>query len=402
MKTIYLAGGCFWGTEHYMRQFEGVVETAVGYANGTLDNPSYQQVYTDQTGHVECVKVVYDETLVSLLTLCRMFFRSIDPLLLNCQGEDVGTRYRTGIYWEDSDDSETVELVWQEVQAKYAETLAVEKMPLECFYPAEEYHQDYLLKNPEGYCHLSIQILNLSKKYSAICRELRSYSTAEKREVLPRFFKTGKGEYGEGDRFMGVVVPDTRKVAKNHNDVSWEVLEALLESEWHECRLCALVILVNRFKKQPDETLSFYLDHTKGVNNWDLVDLSAPYILGAYLVDKSDREILYVLSASKNMWEQRIAIVSTLMLIRNSQFADTMKLAEGFLNIKHDLMQKATGWMLREVGKRDVGLLTEFLERYKAVMPRTMLRYAIEKFSPELRRYFLTKKRLANPNKKHL
>ena len=392
MKTIYLAGGCFWGTEHYMRQFEGVVETAVGYANGTLDNPSYQQVYTDQTGHVECVKVVYDETLVSLQTLCRMFFRSIDPLLLNCQGEDVGTRYRTGIYWEDSDDSETVELVWQEVQAKYAETLAVEKMPLESFYPAEEYHQDYLLKNPEGYCHLSIQILNLSKKYSAICRELRSYSTAEKREVLPRFFKTGKGEYGEGDRFMGVVVPDTRKVAKNHNDVSWEVLEALLESEWHECRLCALVILVNRFKKQPDETLSFYLDHTKGVNNWDLVDLSAPYILGAYLVDKSDREILYVLSASKNMWEQRIAIVSTLILIRNSQFADTMKLAEGFLNIKHDLMQKATGWMLREVGKRDVGLLTEFLERYKAVMPRTMLRYAIEKFSPELRRYFLTKK----------
>ena len=391
MKTIYLAGGCFWGTEHYMRQFEGVVETAVGYANGTLDNPSYQQVYTDQTGHVECVKVIYDETLVSLQTLCRMFFRSIDPLLLNCQGEDVGTRYRTGIYWEDSDDSETVELVWQEVQAKYAETLAVEKMPLECFYPAEEYHQDYLLKNPEGYCHLSIQILNLSKKYSVICRELRSYSTAEKREVLPRFFKTGKGEYGEGDRFMGVVVPDTRKVAKNHNDVSWEVLEALLESEWHECRLCALVILVNRFKKQPDETLSFYLDHTKGANNWDLVDLSAPYILGAYLVDKSDREILYVLSASKNMWEQRIAIVSTLMLIRNGQFADTMKLAEGFLNIKHDLMQKATGWMLREVGKRDVGLLTEFLERYKAVMPRTMLRYAIEKFSPELRRYFLTK-----------
>lgn len=391
MKTIYLAGGCFWGTEHYMRQFEGVVETAVGYANGTLDNPSYQQVYTDQTGHVECVKVVYDETLVSLQTLCRMFFRSIDPLLLNCQGEDVGTRYRTGIYWEDSDDSETVELVWQEVQAKYAEILAVEKMPLECFYPAEEYHQDYLLKNPEGYCHLSVQILNLSKKYSAICRELRSYSTAEKREVLPRFFKTGKGEYGEGDRFMGVVVPDTRKVAKNHNDVSWEVLEALLESEWHECRLCALVILVNRFKKQPDETLSFYLDHTKGVNNWDLVDLSAPYILGAYLADKSDREILYVLSASKNMWEQRIAIVSTLMLIRNGQFADTMKLVEGFLNIKHDLMQKAAGWMLREVGKRDVGLLTEFLERYKAVMPRTMLRYAIEKFSPELRRYFLTK-----------
>ena len=389
MKTIYLAGGCFWGTEHYMRQFEGVTETVVGYANGNLDNPSYQQVYTDQTGHVECVKVVYDESLISLQTLCRMFFRSIDPLLLNRQGGDVGTRYRTGIYWTESQDSEVVEQVWQEVQARFDAPLAVEKSPLESFYSAEEYHQDYLQKNPEGYCHLSLQTMNLSKKYSQICRELRSCSTQEKREVLPRFFKTGKGEYGEGDRFMGVVVPETRKVAKNHSDASWDVLEALLESEWHECRLCALVILVNRFKKQPDETVGFYLSHTKGINNWDLVDLSAPYILGSYMVDRSDRKVLYELAASKNMWEQRIAVVSTLMLIRHGQFADTMKLAERFLNTKHDLMQKATGWMLREVGKRDVAILTEFLEKHKSVMPRTMLRYAIEKFSPEQRRYFM-------------
>ena len=150
MKTIYLAGGCFWGTEHYMRQFEGVTETVVGYANGNLDNPSYQQVYTDQTGHVECVTVVYDESLVSLQTLCRMFFRSIDPLLLNRQGGDVGTRYRTGIYWTESEDREVVEHVWQEVQARFDTHLAVEKCPLKCFYSAEEYHQDYLQKNPEG------------------------------------------------------------------------------------------------------------------------------------------------------------------------------------------------------------------------------------------------------------
>ena len=391
MKTIYLAGGCFWGTEHYMRQFEGVVETVVGYANGSLAEPSYQEVYTDQTGHVECVKVVYDEAVVSLNTLCRMFFRSIDPLLLNRQGDDVGTRYRTGIYWVCEEDKEGVEQVWQEVQARFSEPLAVEKRPLKCFYSAEEYHQDYLLKNPEGYCHLSLETLNLAKRYSKICRDLRTCSTGEKRDVLPRFFKTGKGEYGEGDRFMGVAVPDTRKVAKLHNDASYEVLDALLESEWHEARLCALVILPERFKRDSETAVKFYLNHMKGINNWDLVDLSAPYILGVYLLDKNDRQVLYRLAESDVMWEQRVAIVSTLMLIRNGQFADTIKLAECFLNTKHDLMQKATGWMLREVGKRDEALLVSFLEQYKKVMPRTMLRYAIEKFSPDQRRYFMGK-----------
>ena len=252
MKTIYLAGGCFWGTEHYMRQFEGVVETVVGYANGSLAEPSYQEVYTDQTGHAECVKVVYDEAVVSLNTLCRMFFRSIDPLLLNRQGGDVGTRYRTGIYWVCEEDKEVVEQVWREKQARFTEPLAVEKQPLTCFYSAEEYHQGYLQKNPEGYCHLSLETLTLAKQYSKICCDLRKCSTEEKREVLPRFFKTGKGEYGEGDRFIGVVVPDTRKVAKLHKDASYEVLEALLESEWHEARLCALVILAERFKKDSE------------------------------------------------------------------------------------------------------------------------------------------------------
>jgi 3-methyladenine DNA glycosylase AlkD len=320
-----------------------------------------------------------------------MFFRSIDPLLLNRQGGDIGTRYRTGIYWVCEEDKVVVEQVWQEVQARFSEPLAVEKRPLKCFYSAEEYHQDYLLKNPEGYCHLSLETLNLAKRYSKICRDLRKCSTEEKRDVLPRFFKTGKGEYGEGDRFMGVAVPDTRKVAKLHNDASYEVLDALLESEWHEARLCALVILAERFKKDSSTTVKFYLNHMKGINNWDLVDLSAPYILGVYLLDKNDRQVLYRLAESAVMWEQRVAIVSTLMLIRNGQFADTIKLAECFLNTKDDLMQKATGWMLREVGKRDEALLVSFLEQYKKVMPRTMLRYAIEKFSPDQRRYFMGK-----------
>ncbi len=391
MKTIYFAGGCFWGTEHYMGQFDGVIETAVGYANGHVAQPSYQQVYTDQTGHVECVRVTYDESVVALRTLCRMFFRSIDPLLLNRQGEDVGTRYRTGIYWTDEEDRAVVEQVWQEVQSRYDAPLAVEKLPLQCFYPAEDYHQDYLYKNPEGYCHLSLDTLRLAKDYSRICRELRACAREDKRDILPRFFKTGKGEYGEGDMFLGVVVPDTRKVAKAHKDVSLDVVEAMLESQWHECRLCALLILVERFKSHPDEVVEFYLSHTDGINNWDLVDLSAPYILGAYLIGKPEqrRGVLYDLAASANMWEQRISIVSTLMLIRHGQFDDTMKLAEKFLQTRHDLMRKAVGWMLREVGKRDEPRLVAFLEAYKSVMPRTMLRYAIEKFPPHQRAYFM-------------
>ena len=234
--------------------------------------------------------------------------------------------------------------------------------------------------------------MRLAREYSQIVRELRACSREDKKEILPRFFKTGKGEYGEGDMFLGVVVPETRKVALRHRDAAFEVVEALLESEWHECRLCALLILVERFKRTSSSKahiVDFYLKHTSGINNWDLVDLSAPYILGSYLVTESDRSVLYDLSRSSNMWEQRIAVVSTLMLIRHGQFDDIMKLAESFLGTKHDLMQKATGWMLREVGKRDEARLVTFLETYKSLMPRTMLRYSIEKFPPERRACFM-------------
>ena len=391
MKTIYFAGGCFWGTEHYMSQFDGVVETTVGYANGSVADPAYEEVYTDQTGHVECVKVVYDEEMISLATLCRLFFRSIDPLLLNRQGGDIGTRYRTGIYWNDTDDQAVVEEVYAEIQQKYNEPLVVEKSPLKCFYSAEEYHQKYLVKNPEGYCHLSLSTLKSAAEYSKIIKELRELSDDEKKTLLPRFFKTGKGEYGEGDRFLGVIVPNTRKVAKNHKDSPYIVIEMLLESEWHECRLCALLMLIEKYRKEPDEAVHFYLTHTKGINNWDLVDLSAPYILGDYLKDKTDRNVLYDLAGSSVMWERRIAVVSTLMLIRHGQFDDTIRLAEALIDSKHDLMQKSIGWMLREVGKRDKGLLVQFIEKHKHEMPRTVLRYAIEKFPEPERREFMRK-----------
>ena len=236
MKTIYFAGGCFWGTEHYISQFEGVLETQVGYANGNFANPTYQQVYTDKTGFVECVKVSYEPETVALETLCRMFFRSIDPLLVNRQGEDVGTRYRTGIYWLDDEDEKVIAMVYDEVQSRYDTALAVERCKLQCYYSAEEYHQDYLIKNPDGYCHLSLQTLQMAKIYGKITRALRELST-------------GKGEYGEGDRFMGVTVPLIRSVAKKFKDCSMDVVEALMESEWHECRLCAQLILREKSMK---------------------------------------------------------------------------------------------------------------------------------------------------------
>ena len=179
MKNIYLAGGCFWGTEHYMRQIEGVAEAEVGYANGNIDNPTYQQVYTDQTGHAECVRVVYDESVISLAVLCRLFFKSIDPLSLNRQGEDCGTRYRTGIYWTDEADRAVVEMVFAEVESSYDSELAVEKVPLKCFYSAEEYHQDYLVKNPEGYCHISLETMKSARKYSQIVKELEGVPFGE-------------------------------------------------------------------------------------------------------------------------------------------------------------------------------------------------------------------------------
>lgn len=233
--------------------------------------------------------------------------------------------------------------------------------------------------------------MRFAKIYSQIVEELRNCSDVEKKVVLPHFFKRGPGEYGEGDKFLGVVVPSTRKVAKKFRDVSYDIPEALLESEWHECRLCALLILIQKYKTEPDEVVRFYLTHMKGINNWDLVDLSAPYILGDYLVSREDRKVLYDLAQSSSMWEQRIAVVSTLMLIRNGKFSDTLELAQMFLVTKHDLMQKSVGWMLREVGKRDRDVLVQFLETYRKNMPRTMLRYAIEKFRPDERRYFMSR-----------
>lgn len=225
-----------------------------------------------------------------------------------------------------------------------------------------------------------------------IQEELEEYIDPVKREYLPRFFKTGKGQYGEGDQFLGVVVPNTRLVAKKYKDESFEVMAELLQSEWHECRLCALLMMVEKFKKSDEKErkhiYEFYLSQTKRINNWDLVDLSAPYIVGEYLKDKP-REDLYRLAESSWLWDQRISVVATVTFIRNNDFIDVLRLSEHLLHHEHDLMRKAIGWMLREMGKRNKDLLIQFLDKYSREMPRTMLRYSIEKFSEEERLYYM-------------
>ena len=165
MKEIYLAGGCFWGTEHFFKQIEGVERTDVGFANGHKENPTDKEVYTDQTGHAETVRVVYDEKTVDLEFLLNMFFKAIDPVSLNKQGHDEGTRYRTGVYYTDeAEQLPVIRKVFAEQQAQLTEPIAVEVEPLQCFYSAEEYHQDYLDKNPDGYCHLPLELFEFARK----------------------------------------------------------------------------------------------------------------------------------------------------------------------------------------------------------------------------------------------
>ena len=221
-----------------------------------------------------------------------------------------------------------------------------------------------------------------------ITNKLQALSDAEKREVFPKFFKAGKGEYGEGDRFLGVTVPNIRAIAKLHKDISIEEIRELIQSEWHEVRLCALIIMVEKSKKKDEvlrkELFNLYLSQTKRINNWDLVDLSCRFIIGEYLLDKS-RDILYHLAQSPLLWDNRIAIVSTYAFIRKGQLEDTYALSDLMMQHSHDLMHKAIGWMLREAGKRNPERLYDYVMSHRADMPRTMLRYAIEKFSPKER-----------------
>lgn len=223
-------------------------------------------------------------------------------------------------------------------------------------------------------------------------KELRSLGSKEKAENSAWFFKTGKGEYGYGDVFIGVNVPDQRKIAKKYLDLNLKDTENLIKSPIHEFRLTALLTLVEKYKrgneKEKEQIFKFYLKNTKQINNWDLVDLSAPHIVGKYLLER-DKNILYKLAKSKNLWEKRISMVATYEFIRNNNFQDTINIGEILLDDTHDLIHKAVGWMLREVGKKSQKTEEKFLNKHANKMPRTMLRYAIERFEEKKRQFYL-------------
>jgi len=223
--------------------------------------------------------------------------------------------------------------------------------------------------------------------------DLLQLSNPEKAKNLSRYFQTGKGQYGEGDVFLGIPVPEQRRIAKKYLNLPLNHIQELLNSEIHEHRLTALLILVSKYGKADnpgkEEIFNFYLKNTENINNWDLVDLTAPKIVGDYLFNK-DASILFKLAKSNNLWERRIAVLSTFRFIDNNNFEDALSIAKLLLHDKHDLIHKAVGWMLREIGKRDQEIEEQFLSKHHMQMSRTMLRYAIEKFEENKRKFYLS------------
>jgi 3-methyladenine DNA glycosylase AlkD len=224
-------------------------------------------------------------------------------------------------------------------------------------------------------------------------KELRGLADPERAKLLAGFFKTGKGEYGEGNVFLGLTMPKIREVVKRHKELKLAEILKLLNSRIHEHRMAALLILVEKYKKgdekEKQKIYEFYLKNAKKVNNWDLVDLSAPKITGPHLLNRN-RAVLRRLAKSKNLWERRIAIISTAAFIRENDYSDTLEISEILLNDKHDLIHKAVGWMLREVGKKDQETEEKFLRKHYKKMPRTMLRYAIERFDEKKRKFYMS------------
>lgn len=224
-----------------------------------------------------------------------------------------------------------------------------------------------------------------------IRKDLYKYARKQKAKILRSFFKTGPGEYAEGDIFIGVKVPEIRSVVRRNSDIIPEAIIELMTSKVHEERLLGLLLLIQKYQAHPGQRLflyDIYLRHTRYINNWDLVDVTAAHIVGDFLSDK-DKSPLYRLARSTSLWERRIAIVATHYFIRKRQFAETLKISEMLLDDEHDLIHKAVGWMLREVGKRDQAVLERFLKKYYTTMPRTMLRYAIERFPERKRKAYL-------------
>lgn len=225
-----------------------------------------------------------------------------------------------------------------------------------------------------------------------IIKELKNKADPEKAKHSVRFFKAGPGEYGEGDEFLGIKVPEQRKVAKFHRDLPAAEIRELLQNKYHEVRLTALMLMVYKVEKGSSETLTemtkLYLDNLQSINNWDLTDSTCHHILGRYLENR-DRDLLYKFARSEDLWKKRIAIITCYRFIKNNDFTDALNIAEILMNDDHDLIHKAVGWMLREIGNRDLAAEESFLKKHYKTLPRTMLRYAIEKFEEPLRKKYL-------------
>jgi len=232
----------------------------------------------------------------------------------------------------------------------------------------------------------------MNQEAKVILEQMPRLSSPAQATHAARFFKTKPGQYGEGDQFLGINVPTIRTVAKQHRQSSLSCLQELLENPWHEIRLLALFIATEQYQKQPElrtMLVEWYLGNTQFINNWDLVDCSTPHMLGNYLCNRQSWSILERLTRSTNLWERRIAIVATLAFIRHQQFEPTLTIAKLLMNDTHDLIHKATGWMLREVGKRNEAVLQNFLSTHGNKLPRTALRYAIERFPIAVRKHYL-------------
>ncbi len=225
-----------------------------------------------------------------------------------------------------------------------------------------------------------------------LIKDLKKVANPEKAKLLQGFFKTGKGEYGEGDIFLGVMVPQQRKIAQKYKDLPLKDIQKLLNTKIHEQRLTAIFILIAQYQKTDNkkQIFNFYLKNTKNINNWDLIDLSAPKIIGDYLLDKP-RKILYKLARSDSLWERRISMLATFAFIDKNDFKDSLKISKLLLKDKHDLIHKAVGWGLREIGKRNQEVEEKFLKKHYKTMPRTMLRYSIEKFDEKKRKFYMKK-----------
>lgn len=228
-----------------------------------------------------------------------------------------------------------------------------------------------------------------------VTEEIKNLANPELAQHHKRFFKTGRGEYAEGDLFYGIKVPELRKIAKKHyKNLDLRHIDELIKDPYHEVRLVAIVIMILKYQKalqdEQEEIYNLYLNNVNYINNWDLIDISAQHIVGAFLFGKSTDK-LWELANSNHIWSERISMLSTFYFIRQGKYDITLELSEYFLGHKHDLMHKATGWMLREIGKKDINTLYSFLDRFHKTMPRTMLRYSIEKLSEQKRKFYMKK-----------